>query len=161
MYTFIGGIMVITFLGHSDYIYCLEDEEQLLNLIEKVAKDNQVDFYLGGYGNFDNFALKCATIYKSSHPNAKLVFVTPYLNNWLDKRKEVIYKYYDLIIFPEIENTPKKFAILKRNEWMINKADYVFAYVKNSFGGAYKTLLYAYKHKKPFTNLYNGNLKLF
>lgn len=153
--------MIITFCGHSNYSSSLEDEERLLNLLEKVICGNQVDFYLGGYGNFDSFALKCATRYKQSHQNAKLVFITPYLDKWLSEREEVIKKNYDEIVYPEIERVPKKFAIVKRNEWMVSQADYIFAYVSTHCGGAYKTLLYAHKHKKPYTNLYQGDYELY
>jgi len=153
--------MIITFCGHSDYLSKPEDKERLLKLIEKVAFGTQVEFYLGGYGNFDSFALKCAKKYKEKHKNTKLVFITPYLDKWLNVREDILKNEYDEIIYPEIENVPKRFAILKRNEWMIDQANYVFAYVKTHYGGAYKTLLYAHKQKKPYTNLYIGNYKLF
>ena len=154
-------MMIITFCGHSNYSSGLEDEERLLNLLETVAGGNQVDFYLGGYGNFDNFALKCARKYKELYKNAKLVFITPYLDKWLSVRKDILEKYYDEIVYPDIECVPKRFAIIKRNEWIIERADYVFAYVKTHYGGAYRTLLYAHKHKKPYTNLYQGDYELY
>ena len=37
----------------------------------------------------------------------------------------------------------------------------VFAYVKTHYGGAYKTLLFAHKQKKPFINLYQGDYELY
>ena len=73
--------MVITFFGHSSTIYSDIDEKRLLEQIEKITKGNDVDFYLGGYGNFDALAKNCAKQYKISHPNARIIFVTPYLNN--------------------------------------------------------------------------------
>ncbi|MBR5192536.1 MAG: hypothetical protein IKW33_03915 [Clostridia bacterium] len=153
--------MIITFCGHSTYSGNLEDERRLLKLLEVVAQNKQVDFYLGGYGNFDKFALKCAKIYKQQNNNAKLIFITPYLDQWLNRRNDTLIKDYDEIIYPEIEHVPKKFAILKRNEWIINKANFVFAYVKTHYGGAYKTLLFAHKQKKPFINLYQGDYELY
>ena len=83
------------------------------------------------------------------------------MGKWLDERKDYLEKEYDEIVYPEIENTIPKFAISKRNEWMINQADYVFAYVQTHYVGAYKTLLYAHKHHKPYTNLYKGNYELY
>ena len=153
--------MIVAFCGHSTYISNENDEKRLLNNLEAVIRGNQVDFYLGGYGAFDAFALKCASKYKERHGNAKIIFVTPYLNKWLNKRKDVIEEYYDEIIYPEIEHVPLKFAIIKRNEWIIDRADYVFAYVRSHYGGAYKTLLYTHKRKKPFLNLYQGNYELY
>ncbi len=153
--------MIITFCGHSNYSSSLEDEEQLLKLFEMVACGKQVDFYLGGYGGFDSFALKCAKKYKQCHKGTKLIFITPYLDKWLNNRKDILGKNYDEIVYPAIELVPQKFAIIKRNEWMIDKADYLFAYVRTRYGGAYRTLLYAHKHKKPYTNLYQGEYRLY
>ena len=153
--------MIITFCGHSNYSSSLEDEERLLKLLKIVACGEQVDFYLGGYGGFDRFALKCATKYKQLYKNTKLVFITPYLDKWLNERKDILIKTYDEIIYPEIEHVPQKFAIIKRNEWMIKQADYIFVYVNTHYGGAYRALLYAHKHKKPYTNLYQGDYELY
>ena len=153
--------MIITFCGHSNYTNTVEDEMRLLNLLERVTEGTQVDFYLGGYGNFDSFALKCAKKYKDHHGNANLVFITPYLNQQLSERKSILEQNYDQIIYPELEHIPRKFAIMERNKWMIDQADYVFAYVKTHYGGAYKTLLYAHKHQKSYTNLYQGNYELY
>lgn len=153
--------MIITFFGHSSYSSSAKDENRLLNLLEEVVHGDSVDFYLGGYGGFDDFALKCATMYKRNHQNAQLVFITPYLGKWLNERKDILQRKYDQILYPELENVPKKFAILKRNEWMVNKADYIFSYIKRHYGGAYSTLLYAQKHKKPYINLYQGHYELY
>ena len=153
--------MIITFCGHSNYSANLEDEERLLKLLEIVACGNQVDFYLGGYGGFDSFAFKCATKYKQCHKNAKLIFITPYLDKLLNGRKDILEKCYDEITYPEIERVPQKFAIIKRNEWMVDQADFLFVYVHTHYGGAYRTLLYAHKHKKPYINLYQGDYKLY
>ena len=60
---------------------------------------------------------------------------------------------YDDVIFPPLESVPRKFAILKRNEWMVEEADLVIAYVMYSWGGAVKTLEYAKRKKKTIINL--------
>ena len=153
--------MIITFFGHSNYSGNASDEERLLNLLEDIIKDSQVDFYLGGYGNFDSFALRCVKKYKERHKNTNIIFVTPYMDKWLDDRRDIINQNYDSMIYPELELVPKKFAILKRNEWMVDKADCVIAYVKMHFGGAYKSLLYAHKNKKSYINLYQGDYELY
>ncbi len=153
--------MVIAFFGHSNYITRVEDKERLINLFEEIIQNNQVDFYLGGYGGFDNFVLECTKKYKERHKNTNIVFVTPYLDKWLNKRKDIIQQEYDFILYPELEYVPQKFAILKRNEWMVNQANYVFAYVETHFGGAYRALLYAHKQKKPYINLYQGSYELY
>ena len=153
--------MIITFCGHSNFKANKNDEIILLNLLEEISKGKPIDFYLGGYGNFDLFVKNCVKKFKANHPNVNVIFVTPYLNKWLDNRKDYLKREYDKIVYPEIESVPLKFAILKRNEWMVNQADYLICYVSTHYGGAYNTLLYAHKHNKPYINLYKGDYELY
>lgn len=46
-----------------------------------------------------------------------------------------------------------KVAITLRNQWMVDAADLVIAYVENSSGGVYKAMAYAEKTEKPVINL--------
>ena len=149
--------MIISFCGHSTYITNEQDKQRILELLEKLGKNEQIDFYLGGYGNFDSFARLCAKEYQKTHPDSKLYFITPYLENY--SKLEYAADLYDGTIYPELESVPRKYAISKRNEWIVNHSDYVIAYISHSFGGAYKTLLYAKKHNKPYTNIY-GEIEL-
>lgn len=152
--------MIITFCGHSNYLENINDKEYILNILEDLIKNKDVDFYIGGYGNFDYFALKCAKKYKEKHLNTRIIFITPYLGKWLEDRKNIINKWYDMIIYPELEKVPYKYSILKRNKWMVDKSDYIIGYVKNHFGGAYKMLNYAKKQKKDYINIYRKQKKL-
>ena len=48
-------------------------------------------------------------------------------------KEEVVYdlidsKLYDSTLYPPLENVPYKFAISKRNEWMINESDLIIAF---------------------------------
>ena len=122
--------------------------------MEEIVKGNNVEFFLGGYGRFDEHALEVVIKYKEKHNNTKIIFVTPYIykNYYLTtgmKRK------VDEIIYPEIEKVPKRIAIIRRNEWMIEKADVVIAYVKYSFGGARMSYDYAFRKNKKIINLAN------
>ena len=65
---------------------------------------------------------------------------------------------YDEIIYPEIENKPLRFAISYRNQWMMQKADIVIAFVEHDWGGAYKTYQYAKRKGKRIFNLANTEL---
>lgn len=64
----------------------------------------------------------------------------------MDKNESTL-ALFDSTLYPSIERTPRHFAIVKRNEWMINNADFLIAYVVYNWGGAYKTFEYA-KRKK-------------
>ena len=150
--------MIISFCGHSTYVSNEQDKIKILEILENLGKNEHLDFYLGGYGNFDSFARQCAKEYQRKHSDSRLYFITPYLDDSYSKL-EYATDLYDGTIYPELENVPKRYAISKRNEWMVNHSDYVIAYISHTFGGAYKTLLYAKKHHKPFTNIY-GEIEL-
>ena len=113
-----------------------------------------VVFFLGGYGNFDSFAWSCAKKYKEKHRQAKLVYITPYVLT--DKRNDPFeYKKsrFDLVLYPGLENVPPKFAISRRNRWMVEQADLVIAYITHTYGGAYATYTHAKRKKKLLYNI--------
>lgn len=146
--------MIVSFCGHSDFIGAEHIKQIVLSYLEEKIGGKQVDFYLGGYGSFDNFAYVCAREYKLKHGNARLVFVTPYITPEYQKR-ELEYKktIYDLILYPQIEHVPLRFAIEYRNKCMMEKADLVIAYVCRGYGGAYKSYKYALKMGKEIFNI--------
>ena len=147
-------MMIVTFCGHADFQKTEEYEKKILDSLEKNVGNKPSDMYLGGYGNFDDFAYNCCKKYKQSHPNVSLVFITPYITAEYQKNhlKHIATK-YDYIIYPEIENRPLKFAISYRNQWMIEKADLVICAIKRNFGGAYKSYQYAKRKKKEIFNV--------
>jgi len=51
-------------------------------------------------------------------------------------------------VYPPIENALPRFAISKRNEWMVEQADVVVSGVDHDWGGAATTLQYAQRKKK-------------
>ena len=55
---------------------------------------------------------------------------------------------YDVTIYPPLENVPKRLAIIKRNEWMVDHADVIVAYVLHEWGGASTMLQYAVRKGK-------------
>ena len=143
----------IMFCGHHDAWGIDELRGRILAEIEDFAKDNMVEFWLGGYGNFDGFAMRCCKQYKEVRPSAKLLFVTPYLDPVYLESRDVMHNGYDGIVMPPVESTPPKYAILKRNEYMVDQSDLLIAYVNHGWGGAAKTLEYAVKRHKKYINL--------
>ncbi len=145
--------MIITFCGHATYIEKEGDRESLLSLLKKIIQERPVLFYLGGYGNFDSFALSVAMKYRKAHSDARIIFITPYMSEEYLKSKYDPY-IYDEVLYPPLETVPYKFAISKRNEWMASEADCIISYVKRRYGGAYAMFLYAKRKNKPIYNLF-------
>lgn len=142
--------MVITFIGHSDFIKTKIIEQNLLYTLETFASGgNELNCYCGGYGNFDGFAAECVKRLQKNYTNIRNCLIIPYMTLEFQKRINYLQDYYDEIIYPPLEKIPKKFAILRRNEWMIDNADLVIAYIRRSWGGAAQTLKYAQKKHLP------------
>lgn len=55
-------------------------------------------------------------------------------------------------MYPQLEGVPRRFAISKRNEFMVEHADIVVAYVTHDWGGAAKMLEFARRRKKEIIN---------
>ena len=145
--------MIITFCGHSNSLFSDEEKEELKQLlIKEIRKNPTCKFYLGGYGDFDSLCLRTLRELKKEFQDIELIFITPYLDKNYSKLEFAKY-HYDDVIFPPLENVPRKFAILKRNEWMVEEADLVIAYVKYSWGGAAKALECAKRKKKHIINI--------
>ena len=146
--------MVITFCGHMQFTPTTEYINAILNFLSEKVGDKSADVYLGGYGAFDLFAYDCCKKYKERNANLSLWYITPYMPS---QNKQQYFctqgKRYDGIIYPEIEGKPKKFAISYRNQWMVDRSDYVIAYVVHGYGGAHATYQYAKKKGKEVLNL--------
>ena len=146
--------MVVTFCGHAHFSESEKYEQKILAFLEEKVGDQPADIYLGGYGDFDTFAYNCCKKYKETYPQVSLLFITPYMTveyqkNHLEYQKTR----YDNIIYPEIENKPPRFSIFYRNKWMVEKADYVVAYVDHDWGGAYAMYKHAKRKGKEIFNL--------
>ena len=137
-----GNKMIITFCGHSQ-IYDIEKVKTWLEKkIQELIINGNEKFYLGGYGAFDRLAASVLSNIKQRYPNIELILILAYLNRVKD-----IYP-CDSSLYPPLESVPKKLAIVKRNQWMVDQADIVISYVLHSWGGAAKTLEYAQQKNK-------------
>ena len=145
--------MVCTFFGHRD-CYGL-DTNLLQTAIEDAISKGADKFYVGNQGYFDNMAIKCLTKLKCKHKSISFFVVLAYLPT----QKHIYDPYYDISIYPEgLERVPQKFAIEKRNNWLIDNSDYCIAYVKYTWGGAYKFASRAKKKGLTVVNL--GDMEL-
>ena len=142
--------MKCTFFGHSNTSEQIQPklEAVLIDLIEHY--DVNI-FYVGNHGDFDYIVKKTLKKLKLAYPHINYSVVLAYMPG---KKYEFEYDYHSDTIYPDgLENTPPKYAIVKRNRWMIDKSDYVITYVKYSGGGAAKFKELAEKKGKTILNL--------
>ena len=137
-----------TFFGHRD---CPEEIcTRLFEELEKLIKDRGVyQFYVGQQGMFDEHVRHALRRLRLRYPHIRCTVVLAYHPD----NKE---KYINVdTLYPEaMENTPLKYAIDRRNRWMLEHADVVVCYVRHSFGGAAKYMQLARKKGKEVRNLF-------
>ncbi len=151
--------MIIAFCGHSEIFGNEWLDDKISEILENEIKGEYVDFYLGGYGKFDFIAQKCCIQYQKAHTNSKLYFITPYPDDVYLKNRKLMLAKFDEIIYPHLEKTPKRYAIIERNKWIVKKADLLITYVNHPWGGAAKVLEYACKCQKRLINLGTYNIE--
>lgn len=142
--------MVCTFFGHKD----TPDEiaPTLLSVLTDLIKNKNVNFfYVGNNGNFDYIVRQQLKKLKKEYPEIEYSVVLAYIPT--QKKSDPLEDHYDTIIPDGIENTPPKYAIVKRNKWMIDKSDYVITYVKYNTGGAIQFKNLAQRKGKTVINL--------
>ncbi len=140
--------MTCTFFGHRNITH---DIESVLNsvLVDLIENENVNLFYVGNSGVFDAMVQNKLKHLKSLYPHIKCFTVIAYMPTKQNKTETDL----DTIYPDGLENTPPKFAINKRNKWMIDKSDYVVTYVKHTTGGAVKFKEFAEKEEKKVINI--------
>ena len=107
--------MIVTFCGHSK-IYPSGDYAKWLDIIlPSLIEGGAATFYLGGYGAFDSLAAAAVRRQKAVYPHIMSILVLAYLN------RETDVSLYDGTTYPPLENVPPRYAIVRRNEWMVRE----------------------------------------
>ncbi len=141
--------MVVTFCGHREVQEPEKVQKWLCETVAELIREGADCFYLGGYGQFDTMAANVVQELKQEYPHIQSVLVLPYLDREYDTSA------YDESIYPPLEHVLKRYAISRRNEYMVDAADTVVAYVVYGFGGARNTLRYAERKQKRIIR-FNG-----
>ncbi len=140
-----------TFFGHRDTPKEIELtlKSALIDLIENKGVDL---FYVGNEGNFDFLVRECLRSLKFKYRHIKYAVVLAYMPG--EKRGNDDGENYTETIYPDgLERVPLKYAISRRNTWMLDRSDYVITYVKHRAGGAGKFKELAEKKGKVILNL--------
>lgn len=137
-----------TFFGHRE-CYGLNDQ-MLRNAIEGLIDQGVDTFYVGNQGGFDAMVYRCLKQLQKAYPNIRVSVVLAYLPTEKSDGEDMADTMY-----PEIEGHPK-FAIERRNRWMIEASDCCMCYVNQTWGGAYKFSRQAKRHGLTIINLGNA-----
>ena len=130
------------FFGHREVTHNIRD--RLTAIIEKlVTEDGVTDFCVGNQGQFDNMVYSVLKELKEKYSQIRYTVVLAYMPDVHIKDL-----YGEDTLFPDgLEGVPKRFAISKRNDWMIRQSAFAIYYVYKITGGAAKFREKAKKRK--------------
>lgn len=135
-----------TFFGHRDCPSSIKGK--LHEEIERLICNHGVEtFYVGTQGSFDRMAYTVLVELRKRYNHIKVFRVLAYMPKLSDIAQDR--SVLDDTILPEgIEKVHPRYAIVHRNNWMIDRSDYVIAYIRHTFGGAYQAVERAKKKGK-------------
>ena len=133
--------MTVTFCGHSKLNRPDSFSKWLDVILPSLIEGGAATFYLDGYGDFDSLAAAAVRRQKIAYPNIEAVLVLAYLDREIDASR------YDGTTYPPLEKVPRRYAIVRRNEWMVRES-VVISGVLHSWGGAARTLEFAQRKNK-------------
>ena len=113
-------------------------EKYLMEKIKNIAEDlivnhNVKEFWGGNYGEFDLSVAAAIGELKITYDHIRLDLIIPYITGDINRRKEIYYDKYDGILVADVsEKTPKRARIIKANEYMVNKSDFLVCYVQRA-----------------------------
>ena len=133
------------FIGHREAPETLMGE--LTAEVERLIIEYGVtDFVVGRYGRFDTLAAKCVKAAKKRHPEVTLTLLLPY--HPYDRPTPTPPGFDGTFYPPGMEIVPKRAAIVRANQYMVENSDYLIAYVWHLVSNARDLLEYARKLEK-------------
>ena len=134
--------------GHAD---CPENIFPRLEeaIRESCEKYEVTEFYVGSRGRFDGLAAKAVRAVKKQYPEICLYQLLAYHP---EERPTALRDHFDGSYYPPLENTPRQYAIVKANRYMVQTVDMVLCYVWHP-GNTKALLALAEKRKIPILNL--------
>ncbi len=140
------------FFGHKECTGL--DRKVLLKAIESLILQGTDAFYVGNQGGFDRMVYGCLKQLRKQYSHICAAVVLACLPTGEHKEEDM-----SDAIYPEIEGHPR-FAIERRNRWMIEMSDDCICYVTHTWGGAYKFARQAKRRGLRMMNLGNENVVL-
>lgn len=147
-----------SFFGHRKINISAQLREKLSTILESLIKNGCIDFYFGGFGEFDDLCYSIISKLKTNYDHIRRIYCicdqrlerSGKRPKWLNDNN------YEEIIYIEPSFNWWYQRIYFRNIEIIEKSDIVIFFVeKTAHSGAYKALQYVQKRKKEFINIAN------
>ena len=142
-----GFLKSCCFIGHKDCPNNIRDK--LRDDIRRLINKGVETFYVGTQGNFDKVVYEVLRELEREY-EIKTIVVLAYL----DRKSQNIYFDMDKTVFPdELTKVPLRFAIRRRNSYMIERSDYVVTYLNTPYSNTIANVEEAIRKKKVVINL--------
>ena len=112
--------------------------------VEQAIARNITTFYVGYHGNFDHLAAAALRNVKQHHNKITLILLLAY------HPSEVPISIpfdFDETFYPPLENVPRRYALIRANQYMIKRVDHIICYV-NHIGNTRQLLNLAMNRQK-------------
>ena len=142
--------MTCAFFGHKESPDSIKPllEEEIRKLIENEGYE---EFLVGNQGRFDAMVYTTLKRLQVEHPTIRFYVVLAYMPG---RNTEYATIDYTDTIFPEgLETVPRRFAISRRNKWIVENSNAVICYVNHTWGGTYQAVILAEKRNLSIINL--------
>ena len=133
------------FIGHRETPNTLFPE--LCNMVEQhISEYGVTEFIVGNYGNFDRLAAKAVISAKAAHPEITLSLLIPYHPA---ERPVKLPAGFENTYYPfGLEKVPKRIAILRANQHIVDHVEYLIAYAWHPASNARNLVEYAQKREQ-------------
>lgn len=109
------------------------------------------EFIVGNYGGFDRVVARALAAAKARHPEITLLLLVPY--HPAERPTETPPGFDGTYYPPDMEQVPRKFAIVRANRYVVEHVDYLIAYVWHPASNARDLMEYASKRGVSIANL--------
>lgn len=138
------------FIGHR------EASDNLLPILqqtieEHICTNHVTSFIVGYYGGFDRLAAQAVISLKKQYPQITLTLLLPYhpAERPIQTPPGFDNSYYP----PNMEKVPRRLAIVRANQYIVDRSDYLIAYAWHPASNARNLVEYAEKRGISITNL--------
>lgn len=137
------------FIGHreaNEEIYA-----DLLAAVERhIVEFCVTEFIIGHYGGFDRLAARAVIEAKKTHPEVTLTLLLPY--HPAERPMEAPEGFDGTYYPPDMEQVPRRVAIVRANRYMVDHVDYLIAYAWHPGSNARDLVDYA-QNRIAVTNM--------
>ena len=138
------------FIGHGDASRRVFPS--LLESMERhIVNYGVSEFIVGHYGAFDSMAAAAVYDLKNRYADVKQTLLLPYHST--NRKEEYTNALFDDTLYPFDAPVPPRYAIIKANEYVISRVDYLICYV-NHVGKSRDFLQYVQRRAA------NGSLRI-